>query len=427
MKNPVLIAAILFCGAILVCLSSCGKDAREPPDPEGPPLVVTPPKFDFQETISREVLENYLARAVSMQRMLIAEDEINDNIRMIRNMGAKFLGRAMAQWCDEYNALKNFETARKLIPHIHAADPEIIVQACIFEMVQKNVELLSIPAWCFEMMDMPVETRKFVFNDMRFTPGEAVGGYDPYDDEKKTTVPDISKTETQLYFLYQAITYIDMGIEALHLGQMDLISRADPGLAHYGRFLEKIRAYAKQHARRGMVICDAHASSPGGYLLGTTNYNLLDFNSAPLRIKEQASGEADAILQLGFSNGLYKRSKGGLTYSGWRCNNLPYLVEFDHWGAGSNPGVYNNASTIYIYGYDEISWFARQTDEVRHAWLQYAYDWVKNTDPNGWLQMPVRRPLTYPTGNGTYNASKIKGEWRDEDVIRNIWRNGRSL
>jgi hypothetical protein len=49
-----------------------------------------------------------------------------------------------------------------------------------------------------------------------------------------------------------------------------------------------------------------------------------------------------------------------------------------------------------VWGYDEITWFAHQSKEYRASWLRYAWDWVRRTDPNGYLQMPGSRTLVSP-------------------------------
>jgi len=33
---------------------------------------------------------------------------------------------------------------------VHAADPQMILQACVFEIVSKDVEKLPVPAWAFK-------------------------------------------------------------------------------------------------------------------------------------------------------------------------------------------------------------------------------------------------------------------------------------
>jgi len=51
--------------------------------------------YKFKGKISREVLENYLDRAITIQSLLIGQGDFDDNLRMIKNIGAKFIGRAV--------------------------------------------------------------------------------------------------------------------------------------------------------------------------------------------------------------------------------------------------------------------------------------------------------------------------------------------
>ena len=48
--------------------------------------------------ISKEVLENYLDRSITVTNILVpnkGETQLEDDIRMIKNTGAKFLGRSI--------------------------------------------------------------------------------------------------------------------------------------------------------------------------------------------------------------------------------------------------------------------------------------------------------------------------------------------
>ena len=79
-----------------------------------------------------------------------------------------------------------------------------------------------------------------------------------------------------------------------------------------------------------------------------------------------------------------------------------------------------------MWGYDEISWFASQPKEYRAKWLRYAWDWVRKTDPNGFLQMPGSRTVRSPLdGRRWYFANRpsaaIPDGLGDEDVIRAVW------
>jgi hypothetical protein len=236
------------------------------------------------------------------------------------------------------------------------------------------------------------------------------------------SVPDVSRPETQLWFYFLAASYIDLGIEALHLGQTELMNRNDRDLAHYSRLLERVRAHAAGHARRHLVLCDSHVPSGG---LVRDGRLLMDFHSFPLRIKEVPGRPQEAVLELGFADGIYNRSKGGITPSGWSCEHLPYLVEIDNWGASRRPGEPGQGG-IWVWGYDEITWFAHQPDGYRAEWLRYAHDWVRETDPNGHLQMPGSRTVRSPRdGRRWYHANRpseaVPDGLGDEAAIRSVW------
>src|SRR5260221_14002779 len=96
---------------ILLCLTglSAFVPAREMTGP-----AAKAPDYRFNKKISRGVLENYLERSITMQRMLTGEGNFDDNLRMIKNIGAKFIGRAVCQWGGEADLLKNFALEKEL-------------------------------------------------------------------------------------------------------------------------------------------------------------------------------------------------------------------------------------------------------------------------------------------------------------------------
>jgi hypothetical protein len=379
--------------------------------------------YKFSKKISREVLENYLERSITIQSLLIGRGNFDDNLRMIGNIGAKFIGRAVCQWGEEDVLLKNLETEKGLISKVHQVDPDIILQACIFEIVTEKVNQVPVPQWAFKALGMKAEIRNFRYDDMLYPDGKFKNHWG------RGSVPDISQPETKLYFFFQAASYIDLGIEAIHFGQVELMNKNDKNLDNYSQVLDLIRSYAKKHARRGMLICDAHV--PGGGFLKDGRL-LMDFHSFPLRIMEVAGKPEEAVLMVGHTDALYNRSKGGMTYSGWKCDHLPYLVEFDNYGVSKKPGE-EKAGDIpfWVWGYDEISWFAHQSKEYREKWLHYSYDWLKKTDPNGFLEMPGGRQTTSPVDKKRWYSANNPGPLvpdghGDEDVIREIWAKGRT-
>jgi hypothetical protein len=382
-----------------------------------PPAVLAR-DYRFEGAMSREVLDSYLSRSITMEALLIGKGDLDDNIRMLKSTGAKFAGRTLYLWGGEANLPRNLELAKTNAPKLHQADPGMILQACVFEIVSRQVERIAVPEWAFVALGQAVEKRNFRYADMIYPNGR---GRDQWG--RDASVPDVSRLETKLWFYFLAASYIDVGIEAIHFGQAEIMNGNDPKLEHWSRVLGLVRAYAARHARRRMVLCDAHV--PGGGLVRDGKL-LLDFHSFPLRIVESPDRPQGGILKVGgYADNIYRRSRGGLTPSGWTCEHLPYLVEIDNWGASKKPGQ-GGMGGCWVWGYDEICWFAHQSEPYRNDWLRYAWDWVRQTDANGWLQMPGSRTLASPVGTKRwYYANSPSAATPDgfgqEETIRAIW------
>src|SRR5579871_6582637 len=272
--------------------------------------VSRPGGFQFDRTISRQVLENFLSRSITMEGLLNGRGDLADNIRMLKSIGAKYIGRALCLWNAETDFSNNLSRAHAAVPQVLAADPDIVLEACVFETVTPKINQIAIPDWVFTAFGLPVEKRDFRFDDIIY-PGGQRRQMGP-----NAQVPDESRIETQMWFYYQAVSYIDLGCEGIHFGQVELMNRNDPDNAHWAKLLGMVRGYAAKHARRHMVICDGHTPSGG---LQHDGNPLLDFNVFPLRILETPEKPKEAILKVGFSDGLYNKSKGGKTFSGWTC------------------------------------------------------------------------------------------------------------
>ncbi|HEY3863119.1 MAG TPA: hypothetical protein VGO59_14650 [Verrucomicrobiae bacterium] len=386
-------------------LAICTAAAAEPPG-----------GYQFDRTISRQVLENYLSHSITMEGLLNGRGDLNDNIRMLTNTGAKYIGRALCLWNAENDYSNNVERARAAIPKALAADPEMILEACVFETVSPRVNQISIPGWVFTAFGLPAEQRNFRYEDMIYPEGQRrpMG--------RNAQVPDESRLETQLWFYDQAATYIGLGCQAIHFGQVEIMNKNDPGNAHWEHLLNLVRACAAEHSPRHFVLCNGHVPSGG---LMREGRPLLDFNAFPLRVMEQPDEPGKAILKAGFSDSIYGRSKGGRTFSGWTCEHLPYLVELDNWGVSRHPGE-AKAGGIWIWGYDEITWFAHQPKAHRAEWLRYAWNWVRTTDTNGFLEMPGSRTESSPIDHQRWyyanNPSPaVPAGLGDEEAIRAIW------
>jgi len=381
--------------------------------------------FYFDGAVSRQTLENYLDHAITMGYFLVPGQPEgyqfpyrDDDVRMIHNLGAKFIGRAIYRWGEESKLGDPpfLEYAKKMVDRVHNADPEVVFQGCLFEQVGTDINKLKIPAWVFADFGLPVEDRTFscaaiIKREGRPDRGGGRGG-----------VPIINNLETRLWFYYLAVSYINVGCEAFHLGQVGLIGADDKDLKVYSEFLAKVRAHAKLHARRHLVLMDGHVPSGGMVKDGVS---LLDFNSFPMRIEAVRDKPHEAILEVGHLDAIFKRSKGCISPSGWSCDSLPYLVEFDNFGRGPNPNVADPKS-MFCWGWDEISWLALQPEEYRNQWLLYAHNWIKQTDPNGHLEMPGTRMISCPNETlRTYFANTKSPTcpvgYSQEETIKKIW------
>ena len=403
-----IVASILVAGCAFAGRPAAAADAK----PVGP----APRDYRFDQTISREVLENYLSRSITMEGLLNGRGDLDDNVRMLKNTGAKFIGRSLCLWGGEANLFANLERVKKQIPKVREADPDMILEACIFEIVSMQVEQVPVPEWAFVALGQPVEKRNFRYADMIYPAGQR------RDWGRNASVPDVSRMETKLWFYYLAASYIDLGFESIHFGQVEIMNRNDRDLSHWSQVLALVRAYAAKHARRHMVLCNGHVPSGG---LVRDGHLLLDFHAFPLRVMEVPNRPEEAILKVGFSDSIFGRSKGGITFSGWKCEHLPYLVELDNYGVSRQPGQ-ARAGGIWIWGYDEISWFAHQNKQYRADWLRYAWDWVGRSDSNGHLEMPGSRTVRSPLDKRRWYYANVPSTavpdgLGDEEAIRAIW------
>ncbi len=379
--------------------------------------------YAFDGKISRKVLDNYLSRAITFCEILNPDriekqlkGDVDDNIRMLTNTGAKFIGRAIYMWGGESRLDGLLERARPVVEKIHAADPDIILQAAAFEIVSKQVETLKIPKWVFDEFRLDFESRSFDYEAMLYPDGHRVDRW-----RSGSSVPDMSRLETRMWFFYLAARYIDIGVEAIHFGQVEIMDDKDPDHIGWRDMMARVRSYAAKKARRHILLADAHVPSGGIVHDGKL---MFDFHSFPLRIDEVVAEPQKGVLKVGYLDSIFNRSKGGQTPSSWTCDSLPYIVELDNFGSSRRPG--QNIGMHYIWGYDEICWFAHQPKEYRDYWLKYAWDWIRKTDPNGYLQMPGARTLANPVnGKNWYWANipspKVPSAFGQEKTIKQIW------
>ena len=394
-------------------------------------------QYDFDGRISLEVLENYLSRSIEFLGVCCegssgAAPHLADNLRLIRETGAMFIGRAAYAWDCPADDEEHFRIAAENAARIHAIDPRIVLQACVFETTysanapevadrdprQSGVENIPVPAWVFEEFGLPVESRNFSYEAMLYPDGSLRNLWVP-----GGSVPDISQLETRLWFFYRCARYIDAGYESIHFGQTQLMGRNDPGFAHWKDVLDRVRRYASAHARRHYVLCDAHfdmtRENPGVLVDGKLLWDFLGFPLRPVETGQPLGAE----LRLGHGDTMYGRAPGGRHPSGWECDVIPQLYEFDNCLSGLSAG-----GGIFVWGADESTWFANLPPARRDEVLRDFHAWIWENGPRGHLEMPGRRPARVPVGDPTtwmYVANDASDACPEglgqEAAIRSIW------
>jgi len=150
--------------------------------------------YRFDGKISREVLENYLSRSITMTELYRSPgDHQDDDIRMLHNIGAKFAGRTIYLWGGESRIAepKFLEQGREMAEKIHRNDSDVVLQAAVFEIVTEEVGQIPVPAWAFREVGQTAETRNFDYAKMLFPDKTMVDHW-----RRGSSVPDICQPET---------------------------------------------------------------------------------------------------------------------------------------------------------------------------------------------------------------------------------------
>eukprot|EP00040_Diaphanoeca_grandis_P011034 m.56471 g.56471 ORF g.56471 m.56471 type:complete len:433 (-) comp22251_c0_seq2:52-1350(-) len=374
-------------------------------------------------------LKWYLSRAATVSGFLSCSDgrvskNTTDTIRMVSAMGTRYAGRAAFVWGQEQNLAAMFPVIKQNAEATVALNPDIILEAAIFEIVTKaGVETIEIPRYVMTAFGEPPTSplRNFQYESMLFPDKSHVNQWGP-----NASVPDMTRLETRMWFYYAGTQYMNSGIEALHCGQIMLMSANDKGMVLTYQLLSMLREYASHSARRGFVLCNAHLYQDPWVHFNFTQQLVFDLHAFPSRPTPHPEAPENCTLQQGFEDAMYLKSAGGVAVGGWTTPHLPYMVELDNYDATNHPGVQDPKDTFHPFGYDEISWFAHQPPAYRDWWLGYAASWLAQNDPAGHFEMPALRPLSdgvFSTRPNIdyYDATNTGDGFGQESAIAAIW------
>jgi hypothetical protein len=410
---------------------------------------------------SQSDLENFLSRAVTASSLRDIYNErtaYEASIAKLTQIDAKFIGRITGIWTGEsiVNQTWFFPSISTVITDINRSydarnQSRPICQAGIFEVISTEVNNVPIPQYVWEKFNTSVfRQRNFDFNLFRYDYGHL---HNYWSGDPQFAVPDMSKTETKMWFYFLATQYIDAGIKSIHFGQVGLMDHNDPGCIHWWDLLSKVRAYATHN--NTFVLCDAHTTDryfnineklrvngiirsalranltylsfnnindPSFFDAERSNMQLLfDFHSGPIRPHETVNrnGAMECNIDPNFAaNGVYRRSKGGISPRLGAYAKVPYIVEFDNHtpncgaAGASTPEPENDWC---VWGFDEITWFKNQNRTYQDQFIKYAYCAVNAIDGNGFLQFSALRMGTgnEPPFNALLNSQS--------DIFKAMW------
>lgn len=362
--------------------------------------------FAFNGSMSEETLLQYCSRAVTFEglcgeggdeNMLIKED-----IRMLQRTGAKLVSRAaLFAWnsTTAEQVQKHYAYAEKTAAMVHEADPEIILEAFVAEIVRKSyVENISIPAWVFEAFGHTPENRNFRFEDIiNKEKGPDYWG-------ANAGYPDYSNQETLYWYYYCIRRYIDIGFECIHIQENDEQDLSE--IANVDKLLTMCREYAKTKARRGVVLFHSFFSMVnGGAKVGDRLlFDIQGNGLVPNETKKEVV-DGETVMKCEISHyedcwlSWFGRSNGGEHPLGFQVEICPTILEFDNYGGNGKPGA-ATPSAFYNWGYDDITWFAIQPEWYRNEFLLYLDEFMKTHElTSDGKQMyypvyPMRRVIT---------------------------------
>ncbi|MCB2376368.1 hypothetical protein LGH70_02160 [Hymenobacter sp. BT635] len=392
------------------------------------------------------MLRRFLERSITMAGVcgdVYDEAERTQDIQDLDSIQAKFIGRAAFWWNTTYDTredslhfARTYVNTRRLL----AQDSTLIVQGAVFEFIRGRNETTSsadrirIPGWVLRAWGQKPDTvRYFVSANIAFVPNDTL---DPTRNDRSQVfeVPDVTRLEARMWLYYRACSYLATGIEALHLGQMQLMARKDESndYAATRELLDKIRRFAQEGApgfaqpngltgtRRKWVVLDCHSKR----LIRSRGQDLFDFYSMPVR-----SGKlyTSANTKSFYSEGVYGTemvlNSCGTEESLYQDHEGPglFLVELDN-GLSSRlaPDI---RPEFVMWGWDEISWFGSQPAAYRADWLRYVHRWLACNDPQVLLQMPGRRGLSLFDENKQerHPQYRFNGTQLEKKRIREIW------
>jgi len=338
------------------------------------------------------------------------EQEVID---LIFELEPSFTGRGVFLWGSESLLPTVSARMKPNVALVHSSLPELVIEGAVFEIVTPDVEKLKIPLWVLAAFNLTAEARSFNYSAMLFDDGWGVDRFGV-----NRSIPDITKLETRIWMLTAAGSYIKGGAEALHFGQMELMGRDDKPRVHTAQLFTLVRDFAAKYARRSWVLLNAHVHDKSWTYDGKLLFDFFEFPSRPKDDLNAGFPHSTIGIRDVECKTVYNHSAGGVTPAGWTTQSLPYLVELDNFGVSSTPGQHNTKA-CYVWGYDEITWYALEDAGFRSGWLSYALQWLREIEEDGHFQLPGLRVIS--PGNNSKGEAYFTSYWNDTEAFKSLW------
>jgi hypothetical protein len=364
--------------------------------------------FNGQSGLTKDKIQAFLGRAVTHFETAsfrgFDQAEWLRTRKFLKDTGAKFIHGAELSWGRSYPDHLYWEQCKARLADLHATAglKDVIVEGFIAEHIGSNADATVIPDWLWQEMEAQG------INKTRTKSPKDTGGrhYFHYENffqadwpninrwGQGQSVPDITQTETKLYFRYLLREYIDAGFESIWFGGILLTGETDENNNALNELCTYARQYAAKHGRRGAVLFTSHC--PGRMHDGS---ELLDYAAFPSRVRYSERGPAMEINTAHSDAGV--RDLIGVIEN---MSDLPVLLEIDNYACAASPPIGSGA-------YDEITGFAAKPPQIRRAFLRKYYHEVRNWR-NLWcnqrvnLALPGRRGICIATCAGHLDANK---------------------
>ncbi len=358
------------------------------------PVFAGPWDFDGQSELTKARIEAFLNRAVvhfdtaSFRSFNLTEWQRTK--QFLLDTGSRFVHGAELSWGRSYPDHSYWDQCAARFADLHATPglEDVMLEGFIAEHISSNADNTLIPAWLWDEMETQGinATRTpspsdhdglhyFHYNNFFTVEWPHVNYWGT-----GASVPDITQTETKLYYRYLLREYIDAGIESIWFGGILLTGVQDGNNNALHELIQYARTYAAQHARRHAVIFTSHTAGRAH-----DGQELLDYACFPSRVRYTQA------FPFGLEINPTLPDTGDLAGILESPSDLPLLLEIDNYACTPTPPIAKP-------GYDEITGFANKAPADRRAFLEHYYYAVRDWQ-NVWcnrrvyLAMPGRRNI----------------------------------